>query len=96
MSFCTLPSSPETELPNVIEIPAVPHRLVYVILAEDRLVLSEAQAPQPDHNVHDGAHKRGCGHDPREPPRCPGWIGSQIPLRSIHERLAKRRAGVSA
>ena len=37
------------------------NRLVYVILAEDRLVLTEAQAPQPDHNVHDGAgaHNRG-------------------------------------
>jgi hypothetical protein len=25
-------------------------------LTEDRLVLSEARAPQPDHDVHDGAH----------------------------------------
>src|SRR5262249_7713204 len=32
------------------------NRLVYVILAEDRLILPEAQAPQPDHDVHDGAH----------------------------------------
>src|SRR5262249_47475032 len=29
------------------------NRLVYVILAKDRLVLREAQAPQPDHNVHE-------------------------------------------
>ena len=29
------------------------NRLVYVILAECRLILPEAQAPQPDHNVHD-------------------------------------------
>jgi hypothetical protein len=35
------------------------NRLVYLILAEGRLVLPEAQAPQPDHNVHDGAHNRG-------------------------------------
>ena len=28
------------------------NRLVYVILAEYRLVLPEAQAPQPDHDVH--------------------------------------------
>ena len=35
------------------------NRLVYVILAESRLVLPEAQAPQPDHNVHEGAHNRG-------------------------------------
>jgi hypothetical protein len=30
------------------------NRLIYFILAECRLVLPEAQAPQPDHNVHDG------------------------------------------
>ena len=28
------------------------------ILAEDRLVPFEAQAPQPDHHVHDGAHNQ--------------------------------------
>jgi hypothetical protein len=33
--------------------------LVYLIVAERRLVPSEAQAPQPDHNVHDGAYKSG-------------------------------------
>ena len=33
--------------------------LVYLILAECCLVLPEAQAPQPDHNVHDGAHTIG-------------------------------------
>ena len=35
------------------------NRLVYVILAECRLVFPEAQAPQPDHNVHDGAYNQG-------------------------------------
>src|SRR5262249_54282502 len=35
------------------------NRLVYLIFAEDRLILPEAQAPQPDHNVHDGAYNRG-------------------------------------
>jgi site-specific recombinase XerD len=30
-------------------------RLVYLILAEGRLILPKAKAPQPDHNVHDGA-----------------------------------------
>ena len=35
------------------------NRLVYLILPERRLVLAETQAPQPDHNVHDGAHNRG-------------------------------------
>ena len=34
------------------------NRLVYLILAECRLILPEAQAPQPDHNVHEGAHNQ--------------------------------------
>src|SRR5215831_18756915 len=34
---------------------AVVNRLVYVILAEDRLVLPEAKAPQPTPEFHDGA-----------------------------------------
>jgi hypothetical protein len=36
-------------------------RLVYLILAECRLILPEAQAPQP-HNVHDGAHSGVAAH----------------------------------
>ena len=32
--------------------------LVNLVVAEGRLVLFEAQAPQPDHNVHDGAHNQ--------------------------------------
>ena len=39
---------------------AAKNRLVYVILVECRLVLHEAQAPQPDHNVHNGAPTQGC------------------------------------
>ena len=30
-------------------------RLVNVVLAEQSLILSEAKAPQPDHDVHDSA-----------------------------------------
>src|SRR5262249_44683405 len=37
-------------------------RFVYLVLAEDRLILPEAQAPQPDHNVHDGAPTIGVTH----------------------------------
>ena len=36
------------------------NRLVYVILAERSLILSEAKAPQPDHDVHDGARASPC------------------------------------
>ena len=45
----------DTKLLQVLMRQARENRLVYVILAEDRLVLAEAQAPQPDHNVHDSA-----------------------------------------
>jgi hypothetical protein len=31
----------------------------YLIFAEYRLIFPEAQAPQPDHNVHHGAYNRG-------------------------------------
>jgi hypothetical protein len=34
-------------------------RLIYLVLAECRLILPEAQAPEPDHNVHEGAYYRG-------------------------------------
>ena len=34
------------------------NRLVYLIVAECRLILPEDQAPQLDHNVHEGAHNQ--------------------------------------
>src|SRR5262245_51877943 len=45
----------DAEFLQVLVRQARKNRLVYVILAEDRLILPEAQAPQPDHDVHDGA-----------------------------------------
>jgi hypothetical protein len=48
----------DAKLLQVLVRQARENRLVYVILAEDRLVLGETQAPQPDHNVHDGAHNQ--------------------------------------
>ena len=35
---------------------------VNVVLAEDRLILSEAKAPQPDYNVHNSAPTPGLLH----------------------------------
>jgi hypothetical protein len=35
------------------------NRLVYLIVAERGLILPEAQAPQPDHNVHRSAPQSG-------------------------------------
>jgi hypothetical protein len=49
----------DAKLLEVLSRQARENRLVYVILAECRLILPEAQAPQPDHNVHDGAPKLG-------------------------------------
>ena len=44
----------DTKLLQVLVRQARENRLVYVILTEDRLVLREAQAPQPTSNIHDG------------------------------------------
>jgi hypothetical protein len=41
----------DAKLLQVLVRQARENRLVYVILAEDRLVLPEAQAPQPDQDV---------------------------------------------
>ena len=50
----------DAKLLQVLVREAREDRLVYLILAEGRLVLPEAQAPQPDHNVHDGALQSGA------------------------------------
>src|SRR5262245_54666267 len=47
-----VPKRRDAKLLQVLVRQARKNRLVYVILAECRLVLPEAQAPQPDHNVH--------------------------------------------
>ena len=57
-SFTRCPSDGDAKLLQVLVRQARENRLVYLILAECRLVLSEAQAPQPDHDVHDGAHNQ--------------------------------------
>ena len=57
-----MPKGRDAKLLQVLVRQARENRLVYVILAEDRLVLAEAQAPQPDHNVHDGAPQSGVAH----------------------------------
>src|SRR6476646_8825785 len=51
----------DAKLLQVLVRQARENRLVYVILAADRLVLAEAQAPQPEHSVHRGAPQSG-GH----------------------------------
>ena len=49
----------DAEVLQVLRRQVRQNRLVYLVLAECRLILPEAQAPQPDHDVHDGAHNRG-------------------------------------
>ena len=52
----------DAKLLQVLVRQARENRLVYVIPAEDRLILPEAKAPQPDHNVHDGDPNSGLPH----------------------------------
>ena len=47
------PQMRDAKLLQVLRRQVRKNRLVYRILAEYRLILPEAQAPQPDHNVHD-------------------------------------------
>ena len=50
-----VPKRRDAKLFQVLVRQAREDRLVYLILAECRLVLPEAQAPQPDHDVHEDA-----------------------------------------
>src|SRR6476646_4311401 len=54
-----MPECRNAKLLQVLFRQARKNRLVYLILAECRLILPEAQAPQPDHNVHACARNRG-------------------------------------
>jgi hypothetical protein len=50
-----VPERRDAKLLEVLRRQTGQDRLVYLVLAEYCLVLPEAQAPQPDHDVHDGA-----------------------------------------
>ena len=55
--------------------------LVDLVVAECRLVFFEAQAPQPDHHVHDGAHNqwwRASSAGPDKLSRAIGLYGSPL------------------
>ena len=54
-----MPECRDAKLLQVLFRQARKNRLVYLILAEGRLVLPEAEAPQPEHNVHSGAPQSG-------------------------------------
>ena len=58
---------------------AAANRLVYVVLAECRLIFPEAQAPQPDHNVHGSAPQSGGGvHHVLVHKRCLSRVQSRL------------------
>jgi hypothetical protein len=54
-----VPECRDAKLLQVLFRQARKNCLVNLIIAECRLVLSETEAPQPDHNVHDGAYNAG-------------------------------------
>ena len=54
-SFTAMPECRDAKLLQVFRRQVRQDRLVNLVLAERSLILSEAKAPQPDHDVHDGA-----------------------------------------
>ena len=60
--LAAVPQRRDAKLFQVLSREVREDRLVNVVLAEQRLILSEAKAPQPDHNVHDGAPNSGLLH----------------------------------
>jgi hypothetical protein len=54
-----MPECCDAKLLQVLFREARKNRLVYLVLAECRLILPEAKAPQPDHDVHNGAPNSG-------------------------------------
>ena len=59
-SFTPVPERCDAKLLQVLVRQARKNRLVYLVLAECRLILPEAQAPQPDHDVHLVPQTQGC------------------------------------
>ena len=64
----------KTQLTEMIFREVGQDALVYLVLAEYRLILFEAQAPQPNHHVHDGCPSiMGGAHHLPGKQACPGW-----------------------
>ena len=57
-----MPQRRDAKLLQVFSRQVRQDRVVDVVLAENSLVLSEAQAPQPDRDVHDEAPSSGLEH----------------------------------
>src|SRR3984957_14090408 len=99
-----MPEGCDAKLLQVLVRQTRENRLVYLILAECRLILPEAQAPQPDHDVHDGRPSiMGGVHLLPGKRECPGWRwvsqGFAKTLRSngvnpVFNPFVKIRAGI--
>jgi hypothetical protein len=65
-----------TKLPDLLEPPQRPIRQARrcTSFCTNVRTRTEAQAPQPDHNVHDGAQKSGDDHHLLGMRGCPGQI----------------------
>ena len=75
-----MPQGRNAKLLQVLRRQARQDRLVNVVLAECRLILPEAQAPQPDHDIHFGAPTIGGGaHHLPGKRGCPGRLDSLQP-----------------
>ena len=74
-----MPECGDAKLFEVLGGEAREDPFVDLVVAESRLVFFETQAPQPDHNVHDGCPSIMGGADHLPGKRvCPGWRwGSQ-------------------
>jgi hypothetical protein len=74
-----VPQRSDAKLLEVLRRQAWQDRLVYRVFAGCRLIPPEAQAPQPDHNIHDGRPSiMGGTHHLLGKRGCPGWRwGSQ-------------------
>ena len=59
-SITAMPNSGDAKLFQVLCRQARENPFVNLVLAEGRLVLFEAEAPQPDHEVHEGRPTQGC------------------------------------
>jgi hypothetical protein len=55
-----VPKSRDAKFFQVLSRQAQQDLFVYLVFAERGLILSEAKAPQPDYDVHDGARASAC------------------------------------
>ena len=86
-----MPQRGDAKLLQVLVRQARDNRFVYLIFAEDRLILPEAKAAQPDNNVHDNAPQSGmAAHHRAARGECPGNLRGVHLRPSLKTRYAHR------